>query len=293
MIRIITDSTCDLNKKEAAALGIEIVPLTVRFGEEEFLDGVSLTHEEFYQRLQNCKELPVTSQPSPFVFSELFSKYIAMGDQILGIFISSKLSGTFQAASLAADMVKEKYSDAKIALVDSKNVSIGTALLLREAVRLRENGLFLDELADSCTDIAAHIRLFAMAGSLTYLQKGGRLSSSAAFVGSLLKITPVIEIIDGKVEIACKARGKKSAASFIEDQMKEADIIANASFIYGHADAETLLDSFQNRTKDAVSASTICTGSIGCIVGTHIGPGSFGIAYLESSAVSDKNILAS
>ena len=137
MIQIITDSTCDINKEEAAALGIHIVPLTVRFGNEEYLDGFTLSNEEFYQKLESCEELPVTSQPSPIIFKDLFMKYTEVGDQILGIFISSQLSGTFQSASIAAEMVRDECPAACIELIDSKSVSIGTSLLIREALRMR------------------------------------------------------------------------------------------------------------------------------------------------------------
>lgn len=284
MIRIITDSTCDISKADAAALGIDIVPLTVSFGHEEFLDGKNLSHEEFYNRLRECDELPVTSQPSPIVFEDLFRKYVENSDVILGIFISSKLSGTFQSASIAAGVVMEEYSNAQIQLVDSKNVSLGTSLLIYEAVRMRDNGDSLEKIAAVCTDMASHVKLYAMAGSLKYLQKGGRLSSSAALVGSFLKITPVITIVDGAVEIACKARGRKSASSYISKELEQASLVPSSTFFYGHADAEEFLNSFKSATKDFVQDIKPLTGSIGCIVGTHIGPGSFGIAYIERTA---------
>lgn len=292
MIRIITDSTCDITNAEAAALGIDIIPLTVRFGDEEFLDGVNLSHEEFYQRLEQCDELPVTSQPSPAVFEDIFRKYIEKGDEILGIFISSKLSGTFQSATIAATLISDEYSNAKIELIDSKSVAIGISLLIREAVRMRENGLFLDQLADACRDMAEHIKVYAVAGSLKYLQKGGRLSTSAAIAGSLLKITPVIELVDGKVAIACKARGQKSAASYIADCLENANMVSNSTFVYGHASAYDKLACFMERTSETTVDVNTYTSSIGCSVGTHIGPGSFGVAYLEKPAAENRKEIA-
>ncbi|MDD3240028.1 MAG: DegV family protein [Lachnospira sp.] len=293
MIQIITDSTCDINKEEAAALGIHIVPLTVRFGNEEYLDGFTLSNEEFYQKLESCEELPVTSQPSPIIFKDLFMKYTEVGDQILGIFISSQLSGTFQSASIAAEMVRDECPAACIELIDSKSVSIGTSLLIREALRMRSQGLFLDQMVHSCLEMADHIRVYAMAGSLKYLQKGGRLSSSAALVGSLLKITPVIEIVDGTVQIACKARGKKSAATFIFEQLETSSLVEDSTFVYGHANAKESLQSFVERTHSSVNLVHAYTGNIGCVVGTHIGPGSFGVAYLEEASCEAQNELAS
>ena len=139
MLRIIADSTCDISKEDARKMGIQIVPISVRFGNEEFLDGVEITHEEFYTRLAECDELPKTSQPSPDTFMKVFNEAVAAGDDVLGIFISSDLSGTYQSACLAALDVEEETGK-KLYMVDSRSASIGTALLIREAVKLREAG---------------------------------------------------------------------------------------------------------------------------------------------------------
>ena len=167
MIRIIADSTCDISKEDAKKLGIEIIPITVRFGEEEFLDGVEITHEEFYKRLGECEELPKTSQPSPDTFMDVFTKYVNQGDDVIGIFISSELSGTYQSACIAAADVEEE-SGKKIFIVDSRNASIGTALLIREAVKYRDNNMSAEEIADACRELAGHIKLTAVVGSLKY-----------------------------------------------------------------------------------------------------------------------------
>ena len=138
MLRIIADSTCDISKEDARKMGIQIVPISVRFGNEEFLDGVEITHEEFYTRLAECDELPKTSQPSPDTFMKVFNEAVAAGDDVLGIFISSDLSGTYQSACLAALDVEEETGK-KLYMVDSRSASIGTALLIREAVQRCQN----------------------------------------------------------------------------------------------------------------------------------------------------------
>ena len=145
MLRIIADSTCDISKEDARKMGIQIVPISVRFGNEEFLDGVEITHEEFYTRLAECDELPKTSQPSPDTFIKVFNEAVAAGDDVLGIFISSDLSGTYQSACLAALDVEEETGK-KLYMVDSRSASIGTALLIREAVKLSQNTSSLQQL---------------------------------------------------------------------------------------------------------------------------------------------------
>ena len=209
MLRIIADSTCDISKEDARKMGIQIVPISVRFGNEEFLDGVEITHEEFYTRLAECDELPKTSQPSPDTFMKVFNEAVAAGDDVLGIFISSDLSGTYQSACLAALDVEEETGK-KLYMVDSRSASIGTALLIREAVKLRDAGVNAADIAAACTGMSKYIKLTAVVGSLKYLKMGGRLSGAAAFAGTMLHITPVVSIEDGKVVVIGKTRGKKA-----------------------------------------------------------------------------------
>ena len=193
MLRIIADSTCDISKEDARKMGIQIVPISVRFGDEEFLDGVEITHEEFYTRLAECDELPKTSQPSPDAFMKVFNEAVADGDDVLGIFISSDLSGTYQSACLAALDVEEETGK-KLYMVDSRSASIGTALLIREAVKLRDAGVNVSDIAAACTEMSKYIKLTAVVGSLKYLKMGGRLSGAAAFAGTMLHITPVVSL---------------------------------------------------------------------------------------------------
>ena len=233
MLRIIADSTCDISKEDARKMGIQIVPISVRFGDEEFLDGVEITHEEFYTRLAECDELPKTSQPSPDTFMKVFNEAVAAGDDVLGIFISSDLSGTYQSACLAALDVEEETGK-KLYMVDSRSASIGTALLIREAVKLRDAGVNVSDIAAACTEMSKYIKLTAVVGSLKYLKMGGRLSGAAAFAGTMLHITPVVSI--------------NKSLNYISD-------------VNGN----------------------VGVSSIGCSVGTHVGPGTYGIAYVEAA----------
>lgn len=284
MIRIIADSTCDISQKEAALLGIDIIPISVFFNEEEFLDGVTISHEEFYKKLAECEELPKTAQCTPHAFEESFEKYISQGDSIVGIFISSELSGTFNSARMAACEVAEKYNaEDKIFLIDSRIASIGTALLVREAVKMRDSGYDASDIAQKCNELVPHIRLYAEVATLKYLKMGGRLSSAEAFAGSLLQIKPIISFVDGKVIVAGKTRGKKAADAFIHAKLKEIPINTSYNFIFAHINCPDLLNDFMRITIPLVESdkSLINIGSIGCAVGTHIGPGAVGVAYIE------------
>ena len=277
MLRIIADSTCDISKEDARKMGVQIVPISVRFGDEEFLDGVEITHEEFYSRLAECDELPKTSQPSPDTFMKVFNEAVAAGDDVLGIFISSDLSGTYQSACIAAS----EYED----MVDSRSASIGTALLIREAVKLRDAGVNVADIAAACTEMSKYIKLTAVVGSLKYLKMGGRLSGAAAFAGTMLHITPVVSIEDGKVVVIGKTRGKKAAEKLMHDKLIKDGLSLTRDFMFGHINCSESLETFINKSLTYISDvnGNVGVSSIGCSVGTHVGPGTYGIAYVEAA----------
>ena len=276
MLRIIADSTCDISKEDARKMGIQIVPISVRFGNEEFLDGVEITHEEFYTRLAECDELPKTSQPSPDTFMKVFNE--------AGIFISSDLSGTYQSACLAALDVEEETGK-KLYMVDSRSASIGTALLIREAVKLRDAGVNVSDIAAACTEMSKYIKLTAVVGSLKYLKMGGRLSGAAAFAGTMLHITPVVSIEDGKVVVIGKTRGKKAAEKLMHDKLIKDGLSLTRDFMFGHINCSESLETFINKSLTYISDvnGNVGVSSIGCSVGTHVGPGTYGIAYVEAA----------
>lgn len=286
MLRIIADSTCDISKEDARKMGIQIVPISVRFGDEEFLDGVEITHEEFYTRLAECDELPKTSQPSPDTFMKVFNEAVAAGDDVLGIFISSDLSGTYQSACLAALDVEEETGK-KLYMVDSRSASIGTALLIREAVKLRDAGVNVSDIATACTEMSKYIKLTAVVGSLKYLKMGGRLSGAAAFAGTMLHITPVVSIEDGKVVVIGKTRGKgkKAAEKLMHDKLIKDGLSLTRDFMFGHINCSESLETFINKSLTYISDvnGNVGVSSIGCSVGTHVGPGTYGIAYVEAA----------
>lgn len=279
MIRIITDSTCDITQKEAIELGITVIPLTILFGDQEYQDGVTLTTEHFYQKLANTDILPVTSQIPPAVFEDTFSKYQNTDDTIIGIFLSSELSGTFQSAMIA----KLNLEQDNIYLIDSKNVSIGTALIVREAVKMRDQGFPAESIVNTCNDLVPRVKTVAVAQTLQYLKMGGRLSAQAAMIGSLLHITPVIEVCDGRIQLASKLRGKKATLHYFNTLISDSPADPFRTMVFGHASAPENLRLLSEELCELTVHLNTAESSIGCAVGTHLGPGAFGIAYVPEA----------
>lgn len=278
MIRIITDSTSDLTSARVAALGIDLLPLSVHFGDEVFRDGVDITNAAFYRRLSEVETLPTTSQINPEVFEGVFRDYIAQGDQVLGIFLSSDMSGTCQSAMIAREMV----DDQNIAVVDSRVVTFALGLLVEAAVLLRDKGLTLSALAEEVTTLAGRIRLLAVVDTLKYLKMGGRISSAAAVVGGLLGISPIITLENGLVESIGKARGRKAAFQWVEKRMATERPDLSLPVFFGHTDAPQAMEDCMAYFQTAVSGATLLTGEIGAVVGTHAGPGATGLAYFRA-----------
>lgn len=279
MIRIITDSTCDLDRETAARLGIEVIPLSLHFGSQAYIDGVSIDHDTFYQKLSEADRLPTTSQLNPADILDVVLPYLEQGDDVVGIFLSSKLSGTFQSAAIAAAMSE---SD-RFYLVDSQNVTFGMALLVHVACRLRDEGNSAAEIAAALDKLKGRVRLVAVVDTLKYLQMGGRISAASAAMGNLLGINPLVGVIDGAVEAIGKTRGKKSAYRHLL-KLVEADLPDLSYPIYfGHTHAPENMTELQNAIMPALTApAEIYCAEIGSVIGTHVGPGAAGLAYIAN-----------
>lgn len=275
-IRIITDSTSDITQIEAENLNINVVPLRVRFDNEEFEDGINLSAEEFYEKLNETKNLPVTSQPSPEDFLRLFEEAKANNDEVVVITISSLLSGTNQSAALAKTLCE--YD--KIYIVDSCNVTLGLNLLVKYAVSLRAKLSSAEEIAMELNRVKERINIFAVVDTLEYLKKGGRLSSTAALAGTLLNIKPIIRVKDGVVSVAAKARGTNGAYSKIKGLIDETGgIDFNMPHLLGFTGASSVLEPFEAYLEKSMELNNIPVNIIGSTVGVHAGPGACGIAY--------------
>lgn len=275
MVRIITDSTADLSPQRQAELGVEVVPLSVHFGAEIFRDGVDLTNEEFYARLRGCESLPTTSQVNPEEFAARFRAHTGRGDEVVGIFISSLLSGTCQSAAIARDMAEGEG----IFVVDSGTVTFALGLLVEAACRLRDQGLSAREVAAGTERLSKRLRFYAVVETLKYLKMGGRISAAAAVVGGMLGVTPILNIRDGVVEAAAKSRGRKGAYQWMEKRIAAEPVDTALPVSFGHSDAPEVMAECEAYFKERIPGLDIRESRIGAVVGTHAGPGCAGIAY--------------
>ncbi len=284
MIRILTDSTADILPHEAARLGLELVPLQVTFEDGmSYRDGLDMTPDEFYYRLEHCKELPTTSQPSPGLFLEHFEAAREAGDEIIAILLSGKLSGTCQAAQIAASSCD--YD--KIHIVDSLNATMGLQLLVRFALRLRDEGRTACEIVDILEHEKQRIQVLAVVNDLKYFRKGGRLSGAEAFAGSVLGIKPLVRLKDGVVGLAGKARGMPGAYVQLFKMIDQTGgIDTDMDYIIGYtAHRKAAEPIHQYLTGNLGLAAPHCE-HIGTVVGTHVGPGAAGIAFFVKEGES-------
>ncbi len=279
MIRILTDSAADLTAGDAAAIpGLHIVPLNVLFEDGETIrDGIDMTRADFYDRLQKADKLPRTSQPSPEAFMEVFEEAKAAGDEVVVILISSKLSGTFQCAKMAAEECE--FNDAYF--VDSDTASPGEYILIREAVRLRDEGVSAAEIAAALDLLKKRIRILAVVDSLKHLHKGGRLPAAVALVGGALGIKPVLSVYDGAVHLADKARGRPGAYVALFKQMdKMGGVDTRYDFVMVYSSDKQVLGPIQHYVRNNLKLEGGHFSQIGSVIGTHIGPSAAGIAFV-------------
>ena len=213
-VRIIVDSSTDVSEKYREK--IQFVPLTVRFGDKEYLDGVELSKHQFYEMLVESDVLPTTSQATPAAFAEYLESVASAGDSAVVITLSSKLSGTYQSAVLAAEDYPNIY------VVDSQSVAIGTGVLAQYAVELAQQGMGAEEIAQVLTQQREKVCVVALLDTLEYLKKGGRISKTVAFAGSVLNIKPVVTVQDGAVALIGKARGSRNGNNLLVEKIREA-----------------------------------------------------------------------
>lgn len=275
-IKIITDSTSDISKEQAEELDITIVPLRVIFEDREYFDGIDITVEQFYERLIRSKNLPTTSQPAPEQFIPCFEAAKENKDTIIVITISSKLSGTYQSAVIARDMVE--YDN--IHIIDSLTVTLGLQLLVRKAVQLRNLGLDAGEMVKALEQSKGNIKLFALLESLEYLKKGGRLSGMSAFAGGLLNIKPIIEVKDGSVTLAARARGLSGAYGKLRELISQGGGMDREEEVcIGYSAKKDTMNAFLSQSREELKLGNYLESPIGSVVGTHAGPGACGVAY--------------
>ena len=279
MIKILVDSASDLEQQDASELGVTVLPLQIRFGSEEYLDGVSLTHREFFEKLIETDELPQTSQINEYRFDEVFASLTADGSEVIAITLSSKLSGTHASAVKAA----KKYAG-KVIVVDSLNACIGERILLEYAVRLVGEGkLTAAQIAAELEEKKGKIQLLAVLDTLKYLRKGGRISSVTAIAGEMLSIKPVIAVVRGEVKLVGKAMGSKKGNNLLTQLVRDCGgIDFTMPYVLGYSG---LSDAFlQKYIRDSESlwkgyTDHVPYHMIGSTIGTHVGPGAIAVAF--------------
>lgn len=275
-VHIITDSASDARPTKQGDLSV--VPMIVSFGEEQFEDGVTLSHDDFYKRLAESKELPVTSQVTPFRFYQAIEPHRSAKEEVIVITMSGKLSGTYQNAVTAA------AGDPKVFVVDSENVTIGERVLVNYALYLAREGKEGAAIVRELEDVKKRTHLVATLDTLEYLRKGGRISKTAAFAGGLLNIKPVVETRDGEVVVTAKARGNKQGNQIMMEKIKALGVDHTKPFLLGYTGLEdTLLRKFMADASDiwAIRPKEPPITSVGATIGTHNGPGAIAAAWVS------------
>ncbi len=277
-VRIVTDSSCDLPQDMADALGITIVPLSVRFGDTEYIDRTTITTDEFWAKCSQSPVLPETAAPAPGQFKNAYENLAAAGaTSVVVIALSSSLSATMQSAELAA---KDVAGSIDVRIIDSRNASMGLGLTVLDCAEAARKGTSVDEVVALANSLIPRTHVFGALDTLENLKKGGRIGGAKAMLASALSIKPLIEVRDGLVEEAGKQRTRSKALAFLVDVLKQNDGKLERVGIL-HAQCPDI-DAFIQMVKSVYSGEVI-VGDIGAVIGTHAGVGTIGIAFRQSA----------
>ena len=278
-VKIIVDSTADLLPRVAER--VKIIPLTIRFGDQEFVDGVTINSQKFYEMLVESDQLPTTSQANPAVFEDAFAEAVAEGYEVVCITCSGKLSGTNQSAVIAA----EEFPG-KVFVVDSQTIALGSAILTEYALELVDRGLSAEEITWKLLQKREKVRLIAMLDTLEYLKKGGRISATVAFAGGLLHIKPVICIEDGEIKMLGKARGSKQGNNLLVQEIQKAGgVDFHKPLLLGYTGlSDNLLKKYiaDSAALWQGNVEELPISIVGSVVGTHAGPGAVAVAFFSA-----------
>ena len=276
--RIIVDSTADLLQEVKAQ--VYTVPLTVHFGEEEYVDGVTIDHKGFYEKLVETDVHPTTSQATPVAFEKEYEAVRAAGEAAVVITISAKLSGTYQSAMIAAEDYENIY------VVDSGTAAIGGGILVEYALQLRDSGMEAKEIAQKLEEAKRRTVVVALVDTLEYLKKGGRISKTVALAGSLLNIKPVLSICDGEIAMLGKARGSKMGNNLLAQEIEKAGgVDFSMPLLLGYTGlSNAMLKKYIEDSKHLWEEGTseVRYTTIGSVIGTHAGPGAVAVAFFKN-----------
>lgn len=273
-VRIVTDSASDIRPALADDLGIIRVPLTIRFGDDEYTDGVDLSPEDFYEKLAASVDLPETAAPPPGAFEEAFTTHFDAGaDAVICVNLSSELSATMQSATTAT----KSFEGKDVRVFDSRSITGGEATMALEAAKAARAGKSADEIIELLEDLRRRTRVYGALDTLDHLKKGGRIGGAQAFLGSVLSIKPCIDISTGVVEEAGKPRTRRKSMLWLRDRLREDSPVEHLWVMHaGATDFEDLLETL----RPDVGQDEIHTDLIGPVIGTHGGPGTLGVCYV-------------
>ncbi len=276
-IRVVTDSACDLSAAMAAEHGITVVPLSIRFGEEEFVDGTTLSTDDFWARCKASPVLPETSAPSPGAFEAAFGAAADEGyDGVLCLDLSAGVSATFQSATTAAKAVGDRIP---VRVHDSRSLTMGLGLMVLELAELAAQGASLEDLSTRVEEMIPHMNVLGVVDTLEHLEKGGRIGGARALLGSLLSIKPVVVLVDGVVEEESKQRTRGRSLRYLADKVESSPPIKRLAVCDG---AATDIDDFLAMLEGVKTEYPLVVTDLGPVVGTHTGPGTIGVCLLTA-----------
>jgi DegV family protein with EDD domain len=277
-IRIVVDSTSDVTEDVIIENNLKMVPLTVNFENESYLDKVELSMPEFFKKLETAETLPTTSQVSPGTFVDVFDEILSEGDQVLGIFLASEFSGTYDSAQIAKNMI----GSSNIRIIDSKSVCLGAFASILKAIELIKQGIDINEIVDELEKSKKNIVAVAGLDTLKYLEKGGRLSKGQSIVGSILNIKPIIEIRDGKLSVIDKIRGRNKMVKWFDQWIeKNCFDLSDKTVLLFHGQNYVQLKELRESIEKKYNIKNIIEQEVGCVIGTHTGPNALGIGFLN------------
>lgn len=280
-VKFIIDSASDMSEQNAHEIGVTLIPMQILINGEEYYDGVTLTPEDFFDKLEQSKEFPQTSLINQYRWEEKFKELTKDGDEVVAIVLSSKLSGTYNAAVEASKNFEEK-----VFVVDSLSAALGERLLLQYGMELAKLGKTAKEIKEELDEKRHNVKLVAIINTLKYLKKGGRISATTAFVGEILSIKPAVSLINGEVKMIGKVKGLKKGNRYLNEKINELGGI-NFNMPYGLLYSGNDDTNLQNYVQDSKQVWEHATNhmpiyKLGSTIGTHIGPGAYGIAFFEN-----------
>jgi len=286
MFQIISDGGCEFTKEEAQQHNVSIIPFYITFDQETYIkEGIDITKEDYFKRLMADKKLfPKTAQPSPQDYVDIYKPHLEAGKDILSLTISSKLSGTYNSATLAASMMKEEYPDRTITVVDSLNCAMGQGLILREILKMRDKGFSLEKTVEIAEQVVKTTKIYFSLDSLEYLKRGGRVGPTTALIGGILGLRPVLHLVNGIVEQLESVRGKAKTLQLIEEGLTAAleGETGNIHICIGHILSLDDATSLKTRLETSLNITIeLPITEVGATIGTHAGPGALAIAYCK------------